>query len=160
MIKTEKQLWQRLKKEFSAYPEFKFTRIETPTKNGVPDIFYTNGVINGWLESKIYTGDVSRVIKLKDIALTANQIKWSLETANSYVLIAINSTGKKWVCDDCVLVTTARDLNIFSKRKWNWLQLAAYYSPCKDQRLTTDTRLINTLIGLFGYNGAYYPPGT
>lgn len=90
MIKTEKQLWQRLKKAYPDNSQIKMTRIETSTENGVPDICYTDGKINGWIELKVpklpdYIPTNQTVFSY--LNLTPVQIMWLSSHAMSFVLV-------------------------------------------------------------------------
>lgn len=90
MIETEKQLWQRLKKAYPNTGKIKMTRIETPTKNGVPDVCYTNGIINGWIELKVLKLPETRLENwqiIERIKITANQITWAKQHNYSFVLL-------------------------------------------------------------------------
>lgn len=86
---TEKQLWQKLNTAFSSSLETEIilTRIETgSTKKGVPDLCYTNGVINGWIELKT----PRRLTPL--LSLTTMQLMWAKYHPNSFFVICYNNT--------------------------------------------------------------------
>ncbi len=81
---TEQQLWQKLKTAFSnsLETEIILTRIETgSTKKGVPDLCYTNGLINGWVELKA----PPRLTPLFN--LTTMQLMWAKYHPNSFFVI-------------------------------------------------------------------------
>jgi len=81
---TEKDLYQSLKR---ALPYIWFTRIETGTQSGVPDISYcTPECIDGWIELKIGAPR----LKPSQVAWHTKAIAWK---RRAFILTAIPTGG-------------------------------------------------------------------
>lgn len=120
MLKTEKQLWQKLKHDFRHFVSIRFTRIETATKNGVPDVFYTNGKKNGWIELKVVLDIPHRNIPfcIKKLKLSANQINWGIDTPNCYVLAAVRFLDDEYRRTYFCFIDM-KELRAYEKYRWS-----------------------------------------
>lgn len=127
MIKTEKQLWQKLKRDFKCWPHIRFTRIETSTKNGVPDVFFTNGTINGWIELKVFTVHSEAIFSADKFKLSVNQINWLNTTPNSYVLAMIYFFDKTDEPQYILLLSIEGIYKLHGKYSWSKISFEYAY---------------------------------
>lgn len=117
-IKTEKHLWQKLKREI--WPGIIFKRIETSTVNGVPDVFFTAGKINGWIELKVILAvDRYALFDKKLLHLSTNQIRWLQNIPNSYVLLAVTLTDINKVTEQNFLCLSIEQI-MLTHNTYDW----------------------------------------
>lgn len=90
MIAQEAQLWRLLKKNLAPYKQLILHRIESTTGSGVPDVTFTDGTINGWIELKVKTVNVGNVCTFKSLGLSSAQIVWLAQHPVSFVLAKVN----------------------------------------------------------------------